>query len=91
MVISEGVGVPPGRRKAPEFSDPGYACSAIAHYEYIASAKMTPVLREAILCHVCLNHVGLLLQHIVKSCPAEFADIFMLKTHVRAIYQSSKY
>ena len=52
----------------------GENSTPIAHYEYIASARMTPVLREAMLCFS--NHGVLLLQIAVSMCPAEFADIF---------------
>ena len=46
--------------------------------KYIASASMTPVLREAMVC--VLKRGVMLLQTTVTICPAELADLF--RSHV---------
>ena len=59
----------------------------IIYYDHIASIRMTPVLREAML--FILNH-GILLLHItVNMCPAEFAKIVW--SHVKHAVVPARY
>ena len=46
----------------------------IVHYEYIACAKMTPVLRKAMSCSFEPRHF-VASDSSAEMCPAEFADI----------------